>query len=76
MFSITYGAQVVSKLSVAAWKTLSLRDLNIKLKEREGRGEEGGTGGMYVYGETNKQTKKTKTKLGHISQFHAVELDC
>lgn len=31
---------------------------------------------MYVWGETNKQTKKTKTKLGHISQFHAVELDC
>lgn len=41
MFSITYGEQVVSKLSVAAWKTLSLRDLNIKLKEREGEGEEG-----------------------------------
>lgn len=39
MFSITHGEQVVSKLSAAAWKTPSLPDLNIKLKEGEGEEE-------------------------------------
>lgn len=64
MLSITNGEQVVSKLSVSAWKTLSLHDLNIKQAK-----EEGG----YVWGDTYTHTHK---KLGYISQFPSTELDC
>lgn len=63
---------MVSKLSVSAWKTLSLHDLNIKQAKEEGKGGVGGWEGC-MCGVTHTHTHK---KLGYISQFPTTELDC